>query len=163
MAKKQEWTDTFGVLGYESEKAMLEDLYCNQGMSVTELSNRLGYARNSIRKRLIEHKIKMKPKGGANYKGKLHLLSDAELEDVKTAAVQHNVHISAIHKERKRREWTSSQSVPPAINTSSSENEETTSSSDSSVSMMQDISNITEAELLQEITSSSTTEPMKDS
>ena len=131
MAKK-EWNIVFEALGYESEKAMLEDLYVKQGMSVNDLSRHLGYSRNSIRLRLVEHKIKTRSRGGANYKGKLHLASDADLADIKLAAVKFDVHLSAVHKERKRRGWTLPQSAPHTTSTNSSEGEENTSSLDSS-------------------------------
>lgn len=160
---KKEWNIVFEALGYASEKAMLEDLYTKQGMSVNELSEHLGYSRNSIRLRLVDHRIKLRSRGGPNYKGKLHLASDVDLEDTKLAAVKFDVHLSAVHKERKRRGWISPQSAQQTTSINSSKEEENTSSSDSSASQIPTTSRPTSSSESEEISLSSIMGLTKDS
>lgn len=54
------------ALGYDSEHAMLHDLYTKQNYSISDLAVRLGYSHANIRIRLLREGINLRSRGGAN-------------------------------------------------------------------------------------------------
>jgi hypothetical protein len=125
----EDWTPIAKLLKYETEKAMLEDLYIAKGMSISAMVKKLGYSQNSIRMRLIVSGIKLRPRGGPMSVGKtkFRTLTDEQLMELKpfgTAKLgdeQVRVLPSTLRKEKKRRgiipPCTSHPLVPPPIST----------------------------------------------
>ena len=127
----ESWDPIVKTLGYENEKAMLEDLYVKQNLSIGMLVKKLGYSQNNLRRRLALHKIPIRKRGGVNFQ-KISNLSDEQLGgDTKTLAVQFDVHPSTIWKERRKRNLCTSASSPQSStdSTSSQSGASTTSSS----------------------------------
>lgn len=135
----ESWDPIAKALGYETEREMLQDLYEIQGFSVSELSKRLGYAQNNVRRRLMFNDIPLRSRGGRNNRGgtRLAKLSDAELaKDARVLAHEQQVHISTIFRERRiRQQCNSAQSSPPTPS-STSESESGTSVSPSTATEM---------------------------
>ena len=67
----ESWLPVAKTLGYDSEKAMLADLYTVQQYSLDDLAKRLGYARGNVRRRLLLHGIPIRPRGGPTWKQSL--------------------------------------------------------------------------------------------
>lgn len=113
----ESWEPIAKTLGYPDEKSMLVDLYEKEGLSITDLAKKLGYARNSVRRRLLEYGIKPRSRGGLNNLGmsKLRDVSDEDLKHARMTAKKHGVCVSTVFKEakrRKERECNSAQSPP---------------------------------------------------
>lgn len=52
--------------GYEDYKTLLYQLYTTQGMSISELSQRLLISQPRVRQHLLHYKLPIRGKGGAN-------------------------------------------------------------------------------------------------
>lgn len=102
-----DWTEVWKALGYTSEREMLIDLYLENFMSLSEISKVLGYSNIAIRRRLLSHRIPLRPRGGVNNLGKRKLkdIPDWVLkEPTERVAKALNVHASTIYAERRLRE-----------------------------------------------------------
>jgi len=121
----ESWGPVARTLGYANEREMLVDLYTAQGWSLEIIATALGFARANVRKRLLEHGVKLRGRGGRNALGhrKLAALSDAALsESIFKIAAVHNCHVSTVLLERKRRkQWSSALSPPPPTSNASPE------------------------------------------
>lgn len=105
---EQSWNREANTLGYESERAMLTEWYEAKGFSIAQISEILGYAQGSVRKRLVAFGITLRKPGGPNNLGKRKLrgVKDEELSTVKAEAlaVQYDVHVGTVFKEKRLRE-----------------------------------------------------------
>ncbi len=104
---EDDWAGVWKTLGFSSEKEMLVDLYVNNGLSLAELSGVLGYSTFSIRRRILNHNIELRPRGGLNNLGKRVLaeISDEELNlSTLEVAAKFNVCSSTVYSERKYRD-----------------------------------------------------------
>jgi hypothetical protein len=108
----ESWEPIAATLGYKNEKVMLQDLYITQGMSVSMLVKKLGFAQNNVRSHLIANGIQPRSRGGPNSLGKtkLRYLTDVELMEVKVGSIvtlnggtQFQVLNSTLYKEKRRR------------------------------------------------------------
>lgn len=63
---KEDWEAYAKRLGYPDERSMFVDLYENQGISVIQLGDRLGFTRGTIARRLALLGIVKRSRGGAN-------------------------------------------------------------------------------------------------
>lgn len=56
------------IMGYETLKEMVEDIYIKQGMSLRTINKKIGVSSMAWRNWMIEVGIKARPRGGANHK-----------------------------------------------------------------------------------------------
>lgn len=105
MRNAESWEPIVQALGYDSEKAMLEDFYTAQGMSIGDLSKRLGYSRGIVIQHLTTAGIKLRKRGGPNRKvsSKLSSIPDEEFADVHQLSAKLDMHYSTVYKEARRR------------------------------------------------------------
>jgi DNA-binding transcriptional ArsR family regulator len=168
MRNAESWDPIVQALGYDNEKAMLEDFYEAQGMSIGELAERIGYSRGIIIHHLIAAGIKLRGRGGPNRKvtSKLAGIKDEEFVDIQALASKLDMHHSTVYKEARRRGLCISvlslqrQSL---IDTPPEEATNSVSPNTATAPMPRvelTLSGI-EEELLREISSSSTTAPTK--
>lgn len=61
-----EWDETAVKLGFESEEAMWQDYYIVRKLSITQLAERLGVSRNTVRAALERLEIPVRSRGGPN-------------------------------------------------------------------------------------------------
>lgn len=64
-----DWEDYARAAGYSSERQMLDDMYSNKRLSMSEIGKRLGYTKWDILYRLRKHGIERRPFGGINHVG----------------------------------------------------------------------------------------------
>ncbi len=107
MAYLQEsWLPVARTLGYDTEEAMLRDLYIVQRFSIKKLSEVLGFSTGNVRRRLLLNHFPLAKRGGKNRLGKglLGFLKDEELrENPDKLAAKYGVHVSTVFSERKKR------------------------------------------------------------
>lgn len=74
----QDWHHLSHTLGYSNKHEMLEDLYIKQGLSLTQIGDRLGCSPHCISRNLEREQIDRRNRGGknnpSNQSFKLHLL-----------------------------------------------------------------------------------------
>lgn len=107
----ESWEPLVKTLGYESERAMLHDLYTVRGLSIAQLVKKLGYAQNNVRAHLMLAGIQLRPRGGPNAlgKSKFRALSDVQLlvlkegDIVQVGEVTVKVLHSTLYKEKRKR------------------------------------------------------------
>lgn len=99
------WKEIWANLGFESETAMWQSLYVEKKMSIAELSAVLGFARNTVKRRLKIAGIGTRPPGGPNRLGKTKFkgLPDTAFENVKLLASILDMNPSAVWKEKRKR------------------------------------------------------------
>lgn len=105
MRSAESWQPIVEALGYPDEKAMLEDLYVAQGMSIAELASRLGFSRGIVIQHLTTQNIKLRGRGGPNRKvtSRLSEIKDEEFVNVHALAEKLGMHYSTVYKEARRR------------------------------------------------------------
>lgn len=105
MRSAESWEPIVQALGYESEKAMLEDFYVAQAMSVADLAQRLGYSRGIVIQHLEAAGITLRGRGGPNRKvsSKLTSVKDEDFVDIPALASKLGMHHSTVYKEARRR------------------------------------------------------------
>jgi hypothetical protein len=104
-----EWDALARSLGYENEKQMLEDFYCDdkQGLSVKEISEKFGAGTATISRRLQMNNIDKRGRGGANNTAKarqrLHRMDQrvVMLGETHTVCRVADVCLSTLYKYRK--------------------------------------------------------------
>lgn len=159
----ESWDPAAHTLGYKDEREMLVDLYVNQKYSITDLATRLGYSRNNIRKRLSLLGVKFRGRGGRNnVQSFLHSVSDEELKNPAAVAKKHDVHISTVYLEQRRRAQCNLQSLPEPPGTSDTPGEAPTSASPSGSETTKTTEDGTTSDSLLENLLSSITEPTKE-
>lgn len=117
---EESWRPVAQTLGFQSEEEMLKDLYVVQLFSLKELAHIVGYSPWSVRRRLIQHHIPLRGRGGDNRQSGKRKLSHIQLTKLMSVspaalAVEYGVHISTVFAEKRlrREEWNSPQSVQP--------------------------------------------------
>lgn len=105
MRSAESWQPIVEALGYADERAMLEDLYVAQAMSIADLAARLGYSRGIIIQHITDAGIPLRSRGGPNRKvtSKLAEIKDEEFADIAGLAERLDMHHSTVYKEAKRR------------------------------------------------------------
>jgi hypothetical protein len=115
MAIYESWDPIAVRLGFNNEAEMLKAMYVDQGLSIQQMIKKLGYAQNSIRTRLKEAGVNLKPRGGPNAQGKtiLKSLTNEELLKLKPVDLlnaenpdgsrKYNCTPNTLYKEKRRR------------------------------------------------------------
>lgn len=62
----EDWDLYSRKLGYKNEQDMLQDMYTNEELSISEIAGRLNVAQYSIQRRLDNYNIPRRKRGGAN-------------------------------------------------------------------------------------------------
>lgn len=106
-AIEESWQAIAATLGYRDEQSMLRSLYTEEEFSINEIAKILGFSSFNVRRRLIEHQIPLRSRGGPNKLGKRSLLnvSDEELNtsSYEEIAAKYHVHVSTVYAERRLR------------------------------------------------------------
>lgn len=119
----ESWEAVATTLGYRNEAEMLVDMYVVKTMSIAQIRDRLGYAHNAVRERLLILGIKLRKRGGPNMLGKTRLghLTDEELKKLKHGSVvkdpkgfKFTVNNTTLYHEKKRRELCTSPPLAPS-------------------------------------------------
>lgn len=169
MRENEDWAPIVKVLGYESEVAMLTDLYTTHGMSIGDIAKRLGFSRGVICRRLLRAGIAMRGRGGPNrhVTSRLCDIPNESFADIVKLAEELQMHHSTVYKEAKRRGLCISAQSHRRRNSTDTQVEVPISSVLHSLPRVAPppseltLSGI-EEELLREMSSSSTVEGMKD-
>lgn len=103
MNTPESWLPIAQTLGFATEKEMLEHLYVKEGWSIDDIAKRLGYARINVRKRLLQHNITLRGRGGNNRHVTDRLAAVEDLSNPTQVAKQLGLHPSTAYKERRRR------------------------------------------------------------
>lgn len=74
-----DWKAKAAELEYETEKEMFEDLYSD--MSLSEIAKALGCSLHTIRKKLVEHSVTIRSRGGPN--GLKCTMNESVIEEMK--------------------------------------------------------------------------------
>lgn len=132
MRSAESWEPIVQALGYENERAMLEDCYVAQGMSIADLAHRLGYSRGIVIAHLEAAGIKLRGRGGPNRKvtSKLAKVPDEDFANIPELAARLQMHHSTVYKEARRRGLCiSALSLPQVPSTDTVEEADTSSAS----------------------------------
>ena len=74
----EDWYYIAGTMGYETPIHMFHDLYNVQRLSLSDIASMLKVSKECIRKKLKEHKIPRRPRGGPNSLSDLRKLAEAD-------------------------------------------------------------------------------------
>lgn len=164
MREADDWKPIYTALGFQDEYSMLVDLYITHEMSIGEISKRLGFSTGVVRRKLVQHKIERRGRGGPNrhITSKLADVPDEKFGDPVALAKELGMHYSSIYKEARRRGLCISALSPqPESSTDTPQEVSTISYSPSTPQRMQLTLSGIEEELLRESGSSSTAEDMR--
>ena len=104
---EESWQGLADTLGFDSERTMLQHFYLEQGFSIRQMADKLGYSTFAVRRRLLSFGIELRRRGGPNGLGITSLghLTDEELFKTSPAelAKAYEVHISTVFTEKRRR------------------------------------------------------------
>ena len=162
---EESWLPYARTLGFESEAQMLETLYLEEGLSLSDIGQVVAKSRIAVRRRLIMLGVPLRDRGGPNRTGKRRLthISDLDLKfkSPDLIAAEQGVHVSTVFSEKRLRKalkgeiWNSLSSAPKIISKTSELGQSTISSLLSSVSQEmreeEDISSSTGEELNEEM------------
>jgi predicted transcriptional regulator with HTH domain len=99
-----DWNSIAQLLGYENEEQMLYDMYHRNQLPLSQIAEKLGSGRATIRRRLELYEIQRRPRGGANNQSNkrvlLHLMDQRYVRSALGNEIAHvvNSHPSTVYK-----------------------------------------------------------------
>lgn len=98
------WDDVAQLVGYTNEEQMLFDMYHTHHLSISEIAEKLGSGKATIRRRMTMYELDRRTRGGANNKSNkrvlLHFLDQRYVQAAPGSELAHviNSHPSTVWK-----------------------------------------------------------------